>query len=638
MKARLVLGSALLVVLVLSLVAGPGQVQVGAASLAQGVIAQDGGQNVATATVTPESITWQPLAEAAGAALTVQGPGGSVWQKEFAAGESPVFHVDDMAVTDGTYSYELTFRPRLSAEAQAALDAAADSAEREQVVAELQRTGQLPGGGLRASGHFRIEAGVIVVGGEEPGATGGGQIEDYVVSDDLIVTGSECLGFDCLTDGSENFGFDTLKLKENNIQIYFDDTSATPGFPFNDWRIIANDSSSGGANYLKIQDSTNSKEPFKIMAGARTNSFFVSDSGRVGLGTSTPVKSLHSVWGDTPTVRLDQDASGGWTPQVWDVSGNESNFFVRDVTAGDLLPFRIQPGTPTNSLTLKNTGNVGIGTWSPEYDLEVVRTGENPQVVAHRTDGAYAFLSATDTAAQVGSPTDAPLELVVNGVTRATLGNNGTLSLGPYGELSAFGVTADFVKTPEIYNETGLNVRIGPTIVAQWDGAGNMNLAGGLTATTGVGSYGTAPLELKVNGTTKAVLDLGGNLTIEGALTEASDVNRKESFCAVSQASVLSRIAALPVFTWSYKGESARHMGPTAQDFYAAFGLGADDKHIAPLDANGVALAGIQELYSQLQAEQAETARLSAENEDLRLRLDALEALVAELLAAQAEK
>ena len=198
------------------------------------------------------------------------------------------------------------------------------------------------------------------------------------------------------------------------------------------------------------------------------------------------------------------------------------------------------------TLTLKNTGNVGIGTWSPEYDLEVVRTGENPQVVAHRADGAYGFLSATDTAAQIGSLTDAPLELVVNGVTRATLDNDGTLSLGPYGEFSAFGVTTDFVETPVIYNDTGLNVRIGPTIVAQWDGAGNMNLAGGLTATTGIGSYGTTPLALKVNGTTKALLDVGGNLTIEGALTEASDVNRKQNFCAVDQGAVLSRIASLP--------------------------------------------------------------------------------------------
>ncbi len=78
------------------------------------------------------------------------------------------------------------------------------------------------------------------------------------------------------------------------------------------------------------------------------------------------------VQGDTPAVRLDQDASSGWTPQVWDVAGNESNFFVRDTTGGSKLPFRIQPGTPTNTVTLKNSGSVGIGTWAPTHTLHVV--------------------------------------------------------------------------------------------------------------------------------------------------------------------------------------------------------------------------------------------------------------------------
>jgi hypothetical protein len=641
MKAKTLLGSVLLLALVLSLAAGAGSVRVGAAALSPtGAVSQDAGQAIATVTVTPGSITWQPLVGTAGATLSVLAPDGTAWQQEFGAGETPEFVVAGAPRPDGSYSYQLTFRPRLSAEAQAALAAGADTAEREKVTAELQRTGQLPAGPLDLSGHFFIAQGAITVdAGAEPGAPKGGQPEDYVVSDDLIVTGSECLGFDCLTDGSENFGFDTLKLKENNLQIYFDDTSATPGFPFNDWRIIANDSTSGGANYLKIQDSTNSKEPFKIMAGAPTNSIYVSSTGLVGLGTSVPGRDVHIASGDTPTVRLDQDESGGYTAQTWDVAGNEASFFVRDVTAGSTQPFRIQPGTPTNTLTLKNTGNVGIGTWSPDisYRLQVANTGEDARLAVTRTDGATALLTATDSAALIGSAGTHPLEFVVNGLHAATVDQFGDLSLWEYGEFSAFGVIADFVKTSDFYSETGIQFRIGPQTVVQLDAAGNMNVHGALAA-SGVGSLGNQPLQLQVNGATKAVLDGSGNLTIEGALTEASDVNRKEGFCAVDQGSVLARIAGLPLFTWSYKGESARHMGPTAQDFSAAFGLGSDDRHIAPLDANGVALAGIQELYRQLQAEQAETARLSAENEDLRQRLDSLEALVQALLATQAGK
>jgi hypothetical protein len=56
---------------------------------------------------------------------------------------------------------------------------------------------------------------------------------------------------------------------------------------------------------------------------------------------------------------------------------------------------------------------------------------------------------------------------------------------------------------------------------------------------------------------------------------------------------------AIPVTTWHYKAQaqSIRHLGPVAQDFRAAFGLGEDDKHISTVDADGVALAAIQALY-----------------------------------------
>src|SRR2546422_1818102 len=41
----------------------------------------------------------------------------------------------------------------------------------------------------------------------------------------------------------------------------------------------------------------------------------------------------------------------------------------------------------------------------------------------------------------------------------------------------------------------------------------------------------------------------------------------------------LFRSVALPVQTWEYKSDGAtRHLGPVAQDFYAAFGVGPDDR------------------------------------------------------------
>jgi hypothetical protein len=101
--------------------------------------------------------------------------------------------------------------------------------------------------------------------------------------------------------------------------------------------------------------------------------------------------------------------------------------------------------------------------------------------------------------------------------------------------------------------------------------------------------------------------------------TGVSDRNLKENFTPVDGQEVLASLAEIPITTWNLKGQDAsiQHMGPVAQDFYAAFGLGYDELHITGTDPDGVALAAIQGLY-ELSQEQAE-------------RIDTLEARVAAL-------
>jgi len=57
----------------------------------------------------------------------------------------------------------------------------------------------------------------------------------------------------------------------------------------------------------------------------------------------------------------------------------------------------------------------------------------------------------------------------------------------------------------------------------------------------------------------------------------------------------------LPITSWDYDGqdESIRHIGPMAQDFYAAFNVGEDDMHITAIDADGVAPAAIEALHEE---------------------------------------
>ena len=183
------------------------------------------------------------------------------------------------------------------------------------------------------------------------------------------IDGSLCVGNDCVAE--EAFGFDTIRLKENNLRLHFQDTSSSASFPPNDWRIIINDSTNGGASYFGVEDTSAGNIPFRVSAGARNHALFVDSQGDVGIGTSTPATDLEIKIGDSPTVRLQQDGTSGFTPQTWDLAGNETNFFIRDVTNGSLLPFRIRPDAPTSSLMIAEDGDIGLGITSPDGPLHI---------------------------------------------------------------------------------------------------------------------------------------------------------------------------------------------------------------------------------------------------------------------------
>lgn len=91
---------------------------------------------------------------------------------------------------------------------------------------------------------------------------------DQVINDDLIVVGSVCVGFDCVNN--ESFGFDTIRLKENNLRIKFEDTSTIEGFASNDWSIVINDSGTGGTSHFSIVDDTAGETLFRLCAVADT--------------------------------------------------------------------------------------------------------------------------------------------------------------------------------------------------------------------------------------------------------------------------------------------------------------------------------------------------------------------------------
>ena len=117
-----------------------------------------------------------------------------------------------------------------------------------------------------------------------------------------------------------------------------------------------------------------------------------------------------------------------------------------------------------------------------------------------------------------------------------------------------------------------------------------------------------------------------------GTWSSLSDRNVKSGIVPVSDDAILARVATLPISEWSYTTErGVRHVGPMAQDFYAAFNVGEDDRHITSIDEDGVALAAIKALDAKVARKDAAIVALQLRDAALQTQLTALAARVSAL-------
>ena len=182
-------------------------------------------------------------------------------------------------------------------------------------------------------------------------------------------------------------------------------------------------------------------------------------------------------------------------------------------------------------------------------------------------------------------------------------GTNSSIWSDGNGGLSFNNGEAAIDRTGNISTFSGININHGTTVL---DPSGNIhaNWFNGLGVNASIGI-------------TCQYLDASGVVSAQSYVT-SSDRNMKEKFTPIDNQEILERVASLPISCWNFKtGEKTRHIGPMAQDFYAAFNVGPDDKHIATVDEDGVALAAIQGLHAKLKERDA--------------RIDALEKRLADL-------
>ena len=218
-----------------------------------------------------------------------------------------------------------------------------------------------------------------------------GSVGSMYVEGDSVIDGSLCLGNTC----SAGMGFandETLIFRYTQHSIVFDDTSSSTS-PDRDWTLRINDPNTvatGGIEKFAVEDVTAGTTPFTIEGGAPENALWIGATGNIGLGTSLPLTDLHVSGGNVATLRLEDTSAN---PGEWDVSVTGSAFWIADET-NDTTPLAIEAGAPNSTLWLEDTGNVGIGTFTPDAPLEV------------SDDETFSFFRITATGAPVNQSVD----------------------------------------------------------------------------------------------------------------------------------------------------------------------------------------------------------------------------------------
>jgi Chaperone of endosialidase len=324
-----------------------------------------------------------------------------------------------------------------------------------------------------------------------------------------------------------------------------------------------------------------------------------------------------------------------WALQANDPPGNNGDFLFRDLSF-NTIPFRIGSEVPDNALTIStHYGNIGMGTLTPAVRLDVRASdaGKATERLHNSSATGYSGTEYLDNAGNVdlffgvdnaasttrlNSVNNNPIVVLTNSTERLRVTSGGDVGIGttsPAGALDVTRSTGALATLARFSNNKGIQVLYDRTDAGSTD-----------WQTSNFGDF-----QISVPGSIPGQFSLlpNGNLTISGTLTQGSSRDLKTDLTSLNPKDILARVSTLPVSLWSYKTEAAiHHVGPMAEDFHEAFGLGADDKHIAPGDTAGVALLAVQGLNQILQSKAEEIYTLQRENADLTKRVEALEALL----------
>jgi hypothetical protein len=307
---------------------------------------------------------------------------------------------------------------------------------------------------------------------------------------------------------------------------------------------------------------------------------YVSDSGKVGINTSSPKAALHV--GGVDGVLFEGWWGYGSIPQ--EGSGTRMMWYPRRgaFRAGGAYDHQWD--------------DVNIGGYSTAMGYDVEASGDGSTAIGYR------IIASGDNSTALGYGTLAyGAASTALGSFSYALGHHST-AIGQYTEASGPNSTAmgNFVRT---------NGKLGSFIIGDYCDARDTVSCSHDNEFMAVfsGGYTLYTARTRTLGVYMAANSSGW--------TNICDRNRKENFCALDGEELLSKIRSLSITEWNYKGgdSNVKYIGPVAQEFFAAFHLGGTDSlGINSISIDGVNMAAVQALEKRTRELREKTVELDA--------------------------
>ena len=335
-----------------------------------------------------------------------------------------------------------------------------------------------------------------------------------------------------------------------------------------------------------------------LKAGSENDSFSIQDAAADGL-TFLELQAF---------TELDQQG------RRWLIENDHGDIFFHDTNGAAVGPYRFTFGT---------SGRMGIGTTLPQADLHIFR----PDPIIRLADSDPCPVPNAAWEIDVD-----PNVLKFDVVPNCTGDSPGTKM-----SIDASGILQILTPTPVIrLNDSSVgagavNIRMN-TNRLMFEGNSAQDVVNFDTRAPASSLWVTSTGAVGIGtGAPAATLHVAGSGIIEGDVALGSSRNIKHDFRTVDGAEILSVLRDLPILRWKYKDDpvQAPHLGPMAEDVFAAFSVGRDNRHLSPADSAGLALAAVQGVDQRLDQElrdlRARNTALASENRNLRQRLEGIE-------------